>query len=134
LQYQVHKELESIAQRQLQREFESDPGMNYEEYYFKHQQITSYSKGFPRNEIVRIDNLILNNRGHLKLNIKGHKANNAYDYGAFRTRSDDPLKLRGNLHLNGSFKIGLEIEDFDLWSQFDKNQEWEIQARWVLKW
>lgn len=133
-QYQLEKELESLALEQLKDEYDSDPSMRFEDYHERRQQISSYSKSFPKNDVLRINNFVINNRGHLKIDIKGKRSEDGtYDYGPFKTRRESPVRLRTGLNIHGNFKLGIEIEDFEVWGKVDRNAEWEVQAKWVFK-
>jgi len=132
--YQIQRKLESIARDQLEEEFESDPSMRFEEYESKRRQIVGYSRSIPKNEMIIVNNFVINNRGHLKLDIKGkrNRINDTYDYKIFKTKKS-PVRLRTGLNTGGSFKIGVEIEDLNIWVKSRRGEDFEFWVTWVLK-
>ena len=114
--YLGRKELIKIAKNNLEERFNEDPSMLMEDYRIEKKQINTHFT-MKKSYILRGDNWEINNKGHLRIKLRGRKEYDTYDYGVFKTKKENPVKFRFGAHHSGIFKFGVEIENFSIMSR-----------------
>jgi len=123
--YQGRREIQSLGRHELNREYERHPGMSYEEYERRYDEL--HGDRIPAEEMLVIGGYVIDSRGHLHL----HRSHHGREKDVVASISI-PLRVGMGLSLN-SLRLKFSMYDFDLSVRGDRDGDYDVMLEWGIR-